>query len=299
MKKQWKETGWNGIHLKVPSQWEPGEIGRNYLLFENDGVPVLELKWGKIKGRFHPGPVMRKLAPARGRRQSGAFGQWAPPGAWQNALANFTVHGFAWNNSAIAAKGLLLYCPHCKTAALIQFFQPIDSAASDKTLPVRILDSFRDHGREGWCLWALYDIRAQVPEAFDLTDFHFRTGQFMLNFKRGKQWLCLKRWSPAGILLNRRSLSAFAVENMAAPQGGHEINRQERDHVVEGSISPSPATAADWRWIRGLWKGKRYQLWRVWRLPEHNRILAVALEDVQPVDNKFFDQIASAYGIIR
>ena len=299
MKKQWQETGWNGIELKTPSGWEPGEIGRSYLLFENDGLPVLELKWGKIKGRFSPEPVMRKLVPAKSRRQIGTFVQWTPPASWQTALVGFQVNGFAWRNSTIRATGMLLYCATCRTASLIQFFRHNDTGALDEKTPICILESFRDHGQKDRRLWSLYDIRARVPEVFDLVDFQFRTGQFLVSFRRGKQLLCLKRWSPASILLDRQDLEAFAERNIPVARNSTKMHMRVNDNVVEGTVTPETVSPAGLGWWRGLFKGKRYQRWRVWHLPEHNRILAVSLEDAQPIDKIFFNQIASAYGIIH
>jgi hypothetical protein len=298
LKKKWKNAGWNGIQLKIPQGWEPGEIGRRYLLFENSGRPVLELKWGLIKGRFAPKAVLRKLAPAKSRRQAGAFSECPLPALWQPALTGFQSYGFHWRYSAMTAKGLLIYCPVCNTATLIQFFQPKGTAALDENVPVRVLESLRDHGKGDKRLWTLYDIRADVPTGFDLADFQFRTGHFMLSFKRGKEQLYLRRWSPASVFLNRQSLEAFAVENMSVPKAGHRVHIHNMENAVSGTFGPVESPPVGFGWVKRLFKKKRYQTWRVWQLPERNRILAVSLEDAKPIDNHRFHQITSAYGIV-
>lgn len=295
---QWKEAGWNGVRLETPFTWQPGEIGRRYLLFEDRGRPVLELKWGKIKGRFNPDQVMRKLAPARRRQRPGIFEQWSPPDPLQKALAAYQFHGFGWKTSHISAKGLLLYCPLCKTATLIQFLKQNDGGDGDGRINSHILRSFRDHGEDGRHLWALYDICARVPEAFTLVDFHFHPGYFALHFEQARQQLSLRRWSPAGVILGRQSLEVFATGNMAPAERGQEVRIRTGNSAVDGALLPVATSIPGLGWIGRRLKRNRYQLWRVWHDTANNRILAVSLQDTRAIDKQWFHQMVSSYGTV-
>ena len=297
-KMQWKEAGWNGVRFETPLTWEPSEIGRRYLLFEDQGQPVLELKWGKINGRFNPDQVMGKLTPVRRRRRPDAFDQWSPPSPLQKALAAYQFHGFSWKTPHISAKGLLLYCPLCKTATLIQFLERSDAAHGDGQVTAHILRSFRDHDKDGRRLWAVYDISALVPEIFVLADYHFHPGHFTLHFKQDRKWLSLQRWSPAGVILGRQSLETFATGRMASAERGHKMQIRTRENTVDGALSPEATAMPGLGWIGRRLKRNRYQLWRVWHVKASNRILAVSLQDTHAIDKRWFDQMVSSYGAV-
>lgn len=53
---------WNGVHFQTPGAWEVLRLGKNYLLLENRGRPTMEVKWGKIRGRFSAARQMKRLA---------------------------------------------------------------------------------------------------------------------------------------------------------------------------------------------------------------------------------------------
>ena len=48
----WMEIAWNGIRFMAPADWQVGTIGKHYLMLEEDSRPVLEFKWGQVKGAF-------------------------------------------------------------------------------------------------------------------------------------------------------------------------------------------------------------------------------------------------------
>ena len=41
---------WNGISMRVPSQWEVSFLAKSYLQLDDGMGPVLELKWQQVKG---------------------------------------------------------------------------------------------------------------------------------------------------------------------------------------------------------------------------------------------------------
>ena len=78
-----------------------------------------------------------------------------------------------------------MYCPNCRNATLIQFFQKRSNPSQAST--VDILASIRDHRSDGQILWAAYDIRALMPETYQLESYRFEAGQYELDFTEGSQ----------------------------------------------------------------------------------------------------------------
>ena len=52
MTDSWKKLAWNGIHFNTPDQWEVAQIGTRHLILEDETGPVMEIKWGLVKGTF-------------------------------------------------------------------------------------------------------------------------------------------------------------------------------------------------------------------------------------------------------
>ena len=92
--------------------------------------------------------------------------------------------------------------------ALIQFFQ--QQAEKDNPFAVKVLNAFRDHRTDGQVLWAAYDVRALLPEAFQLKRYRFEAGQYELDFANGSEHIILHRWAPASVLLRKQDLVQFA-----------------------------------------------------------------------------------------
>ena len=57
----WQDISWHGISFQVPATWQPVVILNNYLLFEDQYQPILELKWQQIKGSFSVERILKQL----------------------------------------------------------------------------------------------------------------------------------------------------------------------------------------------------------------------------------------------
>ena len=156
-----KEIAWNGIRFVVPAAWEPGRIGPRHLVIESEAGPAMEIKWGPVKGQFSRRAHLRRLSKLTLARGA-ALREWTPPEDWKQALSRFECAGFAWEAGGEAAVGVILHCPTCRTASVIQFFQPPGrSGAAGQA--VAVLASLRDHRDDGRVAWAVYDILALLP----------------------------------------------------------------------------------------------------------------------------------------
>ena len=286
-----KEIAWNGIRFVVPTAWEPGRIGPRHLVIESEAGPAMEIKWGPVKGRFSRRAHLRrfsKLTLARGA----ALREWAPPKDWKQALSRFECAGFAWEAGGEAAVGAILHCPACRTASLIQFFQP--SGRSGATgQAVAVLASLRDHRDDGRVAWAVYDIRALLPSGFALARHRFEAGRFFLEFRDRHRSISLFRWAPAAVLLRDRDLSRFA-ETVAGLNGMEfQASAVAGPSAVEGreraaGIGRRLASSLGLRPVRTA---------RIWHVPDRNRMLGIVVTDRFAIDPAVMETVWGGYGL--
>ena len=287
----WKEIAWNGICFKVPENWEVGKIGFRYLMLEVEAQPVLELKWAPIKGEFSHDRHFRDLAVlhTKDRRLELREGSLSPE--WKKALNGFQVSAFQWKGKTIGGRGVIVYCPTCLTATLIQFYQR--EVTSAHPVSQKILTSFQDHRSDDRTVWSVYDIRATIPAEFNLSHYRFDAGQFELDFVARNQTVALKRWGPASVLLADRNLLQFVEVQNQIPKTKANLQLTAEDKTVEGNHSPA---ASAWSYLLSRLVSKTpFQIFRFWHLEEKNRILGVRLEGKRPVNPQLFYELCAGY----
>jgi len=286
-----KEIAWNGIRFVVPTAWEPGRIGPRHLVIESDAGPAMEIKWGPVKGRFSRRAHLRRLSKLTLARGA-ALREWVLPQDWKLALTRFECTGFAWEAGSEAAVGAILHCPACRTASVVQFFQP-NGRSGAAGQAVAVLASLRDHRDDGRVAWAIYDIRALLPSGFALVRHRFEAGRFFLEFRANRRTIGLFRWAPAAVLLRDRDLSRFAetvagLDGMefraAAVAGEPAVEGRERTdgcaRRLAASLGLRPVRAA-----------------RIWHVPARNRILGIVVEGRFAIDPAVMETVQGGYGL--
>ena len=244
----------------------------------------MEVKWGPVKGRFSHESQLKNLASMHKKKLARTLEPCPLPSKWGNHLKNFDASGFSWQGEDSGAKGVLLHCPQCGTASILQFFK-------EGAVPSRVLESFQDHVDGGMVPWSVFDIQALIPEQFKLVSHAFLAGKFTLVFEGDSMKLHLYRYSPASVLLANGGLQAFAgsvfpdlpVKSDLTSHLGHQAVEYAKDpgtglKKILGRISP-----------KGTWS--RFRLWHV---KKENRIMAVTLEGKKP-DLQLFEQICTHY----
>jgi hypothetical protein len=286
-----KEIAWNGIRFVVPAAWEPGRIGLRHLVIESDAGPAMEIKWGLVKGRFSRRAHLRRLSKLT-RARGAALREWVLPQDWLQALSRFECTGFAWEAGSEAAVGAILRCPACRTASVVQFFQPPGrSRAAGEAAAV--LASLRDHRDDGRVAWAVYDILALLPSGFAPIRHRFEAGRFFLEFRAQRRTISLFRWAPAAVLLRDRDLSRFAetvagLDGMefrsTAVAGAPAVEGRERAAGVARRL----ASALGLRPVRSA---------RIWHVPARNRILGIVVEGRFAIDPGVMETVQGEYGL--
>ncbi len=294
MLNRWKEIAWYGMRFKMPAEWQLSQIGIRYLAIEDEVGPVMEIKWAPVKGKFSHSTHLKRLTALQKRQLRKSVKPEPLSSEWAKALSDFNASQFCWQSHSIRGRGVLLYCPKCRNAALIQFF--LKGTNRNQAISTAVLNSIRDHRTDGQILWSAYDIRALVPKTYQLKSYRFEAGQYELDFTEGHQRIILYRWSMASVLLEKQDLVQFAktvadfgkTEPVAGIIDGHDM--------VEWSTSP----AADWQRRLSRFKYKTSYCWMgLWHLEAKNRILGVRAEGKKPLDTEVLDYICSHYEIIQ
>ncbi|MGE5256156.1 MAG: hypothetical protein ACM3KE_05760 [Hyphomicrobiales bacterium] len=288
----WKSVAWDRVRFAVPADWRPGRIGPRDLLLESEAGPVMEIKWGPMRGRFSKRRQLRRIARQAGRRAA-IFRERPLSVEWREALGSVEAAGFEWDGKGQGASGVLVFCSVCRTASLIQFFHR-NRGADVHERAAGVLASFRDHREDGRSAWALYDISANLPGHFHRQSHRFEAGRFVLEFRGPRSKLILYRWAPAAVLLKGRDLRAFAE----AATGSMGVEIQEfavgRYAGVEGFDPPPTGLAGRFKATLGM---ATFRGVRVWHVERRNRILGIRLEARQPIGAGEWREVCDGYGM--
>jgi hypothetical protein len=287
---QWKETAWYGVRFKTPADWHLSQIGIRYLAFEDEFGPAMEIKWAPVAGKFSKKAHLKRLASLQKKQVRKTLEPKPVSEAWESALADFEASEFSWETHTIHGRGLLLFCPTCRNATLVQFFRK--QPGGDDAVATQVLNTFRDHRADGQVLWAAYDIRALVPETLQLKRYRFEAGRYELDFANGSERIILHRWAPASVLLRKQDLVQFAKTVVDFGKAEPVAGRVAGCETVEWSVSP----AAGWqRWLSRFKRKASYHWLGLWHLEAKNRILGIHAEGKNPLDAELLDSIFTHY----
>ena len=293
MLNQWKEIAWYGVRFKIPGDWQPAQIGIRYLLLEDPSGPAMEIKWTPVKGKFSHSSHLKRLASLQNKQVRKSIRPEPLSAEWEVALSDFEASEFSWESDSTCGRGVILFCATCSNASLIQFFHK--NPPQNNTIASNVLNSFRDHRSDGQILWSAYDIRALVPEMFELKHYRFEAGRYELDFADRSQHIMLYRWAPASILLSKRDLVQFARSVANFSKTEPVAGKMNGCDTVEWSATP----ASDWgRWLSRFSAKSSYYWMGIWHLQARNRILGVHAESKKPLDTELLDGICSHYEII-
>jgi hypothetical protein len=285
-----KEVAWNGIRFLIPSDWEMGRIGSRHLVFEDEAGPVMEAKWGLVKGAFSHQTHLRRLGALHCRKLSDGIQEWPLPVHWRKALAQFQATGFQWLGEADSGRGVILYCPACRKAAILQFLRQNEPTSEQRCLD--ILASYRDHRPDGHIFWSIFDIQVTLPDGLQLVKYTFDAGKFALEFDDGRQKVRLYRWAPAAALLSGRDLIQFAKTIPEFAEAEPHPLTLNGCPAVDWSVFPAGIVQ---RRISHL-KGKPSFFWlRLWHLKDKNRIMGIWAASKTLLDAPMLNRIARDY----
>jgi len=283
---RWDEIAWNGIAFQKPSCWEIATIGRNYLMLGTQTDPRMEMNWGNPSKTASHHRSLKQLQAKHGL----SVDAWNPPQSWLDALSTHDARGVSWKNTA--GNALIVSCSSCNRASLFQFYQSnSEDTGHFHTTVSKLLSTFRDHSENSHQQWAVFDIRATLPAAFQIKSYQFTPGFMTMDFFSNGLKISLYRWSPASVLLAGRKLSEFAGSLPFYPGSASETLQDA--NRMEWKRSPSFSLLN--RLTTFLTAKFSHHRLLIRHVSETNRILAVRSESRQPMDSNLFDQIVADY----
>lgn len=283
---QWQLIGWDGITVRLPQQWQPTVILRDYLFFEHEGRPVFEMKWQPAGRRFAPEKILKNIGKTLQHAHS-SLREWDGLSSLAGPADRFTVTGFQLREGALDSRGLLLYCPACRRATLLRLYgePPADSLTLE-----HILTSFSDHADGDDLLWAVYDICCRLPARAKLVTHEFLAGRYAIAFSLDAVLLTLLRFKPAAVLLRNQDLTAFG-----APLAG------TARRAGQGSPDASTwieAASGPLRLLRRLQRKPAWSWLKLWHIRDENVILGVKGEGTRGgPDTALLENISSMYTV--
>lgn len=293
-----KAVGWNGVRISVPEDWHPSGIERRCLMFERSARPVMTLRWEPSKNRGSFSPVISRIRKGLPGEFRHTLREITLPDAWRRALGGSfekkdveSAAVFSWGDPAGGGEGLLFECRRCRRIFLLHFHHP-EILIDIEDIP-RILASFRSGFEDGRVVWAVFDIRAVVPEGFRLVRHRFMPGAYELTFRARKDTVRLWRWGPASVLLRNRTLQAFAADRLAVPHEKIDGGGMNAAGSVEWIDRHLPAWAAC-RLIAPF-VPPVFRRGRAWHLAGHNKILAVQIEAGSLPAGRFLDDLCGSF----
>lgn len=286
---------WNQLSFDMPATWEVHGMGKQHLILAAQSATVAELKWNRIRGHFRPSGYMNRLVRKMKRRTGIKMVPFDLPEKWLPLVEAYQVYGFRWQAPTIAGLGALLFCPACRMATLVQFYEDRQNEIFDGDA-MDLLASFRDHRKDGRTIWSIYDIRADLPQQMVLTHFRFNPGAFELTFGYERLQVTLYRWSPASILLRGLGLDGFARQRFPLEESRY------------GSIAHADPNYYEWRKKPAVAPGEafveRFQFraplnqLRLWHLEPANRILGIAVVGRRSMDPERLDGISNNFEVM-
>jgi hypothetical protein len=295
---EWKALAWNGVSLRVPPHWEVNLLDMSYLQLSDGFGPVMEIKWQRLKDDFSHEAQLRKLAKHYSSGSRLNFQQIPLPEEWHKALSRFEAQSFRWHGTKISGEGAIIYCKTCKRATLVQFYHK--TGRDDPLVSLAVLNSLRDHSEDGLVKWALFGLRASIPERFSLRRHRFHPGHYQLLFQDRQEHLHLSRWGPAEVLLEDGDLQNWFEKRCDDFRWCTTTRFRKiedgRNPTLQGQSQQTDRLAAR-LWAR--LSGKPPHFWiRIWHLHARNQILGVGARGLRPLDEQWLEDICISYEMV-
>ena len=259
-----KHIAWNGISMDVPMDWQVATLGVDHLSMEDNNGPALEITWA---GKFQPGrleTLMTRFVQRAQQRFAMAVVPLALPLDRVTLDSGMDLAWFSWAASPSRGEGVLMGCSQCRRLFILRFFKGVENLSDG--LMEKVVLSFKENCGKGPGHWELFGLELFTPEGFSLSNYSFRPGSFMMDFKARCQSLTAYSWGPAAFLLSTDNLEAVARKRVDLP-----------DTVPRaGWCDHDPFLAWDWEgiaWPLGFLRQR--QSFRIHHKRKINRIIGL------------------------
>lgn len=283
-----RTIGWNGITLDIPSSYEDIVSGPHHLLFEQDFMPVLEIRWQP--GKFSSTPTAESLIAGINKQTKGNWSKVKLPALVKKAVS--------WSNPVGLARpgeeelsALILFCT---SSATVVFCHIYPHPALDIATMAGILGSISCHAApEETTLFAVQDIQLTVPASCTLKDFAFGAGFSRLSFTRKDQTFHAIRLAPADDKLAGRHPTEILV-TLDEKLGDATHQSREVDGWNEMFNTPPLKSQV----LQRLKRITPFSRGRIFHDKTNDRLLVVIFESKKPISGEDLQPLCDSYEII-
>ena len=259
-------VGWQGVRFTLPPEWNVTGFSldrdNGYLRVDSPGTGSMsvQVRWsnaakpeqGPPTPYYMLAPYFRKLlkrpepvAPKTDLRQTlnrilkdaakeakksgrAAFECQTRPEKVEGGNDERTAMGFTWTGAG-RGQGKIWRCNTCDRVVVAQVVGLQKDHNQIGAVASQLFATFQDHSEDGFDLWALYDLQAQVPVEFHLAAHRVMSGHLQLAFARGAERIIIERWGLANVTLKRFKLKEWFERNALCATGRmhpgeHEVN---------------------------------------------------------------------------
>lgn len=276
---------WNGVRITIPACWETRVTAPCHLVFEDEYLPVLQLRWHRQAG--HSRKEVEKMAAAFTGRDETAVADGAVAAEWRQLEERFQRIACSGNKTGTVTAGIFA-CPQCHTLFQFQIF------SGDQPTVKSIVDCLANLSCHGHAeaLWRIQDFSLSTPLSFRLTDYSFLAGLTRLAFAADSLTLETCKLTPADARLETQSLAEILLTLTAILD--LTIHDDPERESCEGFRSPGIAG----RMLLRLRRAKPYVRAKIRHDRPHNRLLAVVLAGSRPIPDTLLPTLIENYAII-
>jgi hypothetical protein len=259
-------VGWQGVRFTLPPEWNVTGFSldrdNGYLRVDSPGAGTtsVQVRWSnaakpeqgpptpyymlapyfrKLLKRPEPAPqktdlrqtldrILKDAAKEAKKSGKAPFECQTRPEKTEGLNDERTSMGFTWTGSG-RGQGKIWRCNTCNRVVVAQVVGLQKDHNQIGAVASQLFATFQDHSEDGYDLWALYDLQAQVPVEFHLAAHRVMSGHLQLAFARGAERIIIERWGLANVTLKRFKLHEWFESNALCPvkqmpHTEHEIN---------------------------------------------------------------------------
>ncbi len=123
-----------------------------------------------------------------------------------------TAMNFSWTGAG-RGQGKIWYCEQCHRVVIAQVVGPARDQGAIAAIASQLFASLQDHTRDGYDLWALYDLQVEIPTDFRLQEQKLLSGYLSLTFGRHGEKIIVDRWGLANMALKKFKLDEWFQNN--------------------------------------------------------------------------------------
>jgi len=220
--REWQLFGWQGLAFNAPRDWSLaavyGDWKNGYACMDDPDRVRLEVRWERAGRPVQWESTFNKYLDKL-KKKSRKIGLTLDSRNLSLSPAKpYEAKGVEWknNNATHAVAGIR--CPECRRLALFQVIGlPRENGAK---LLAKMIASFHDHRDDGNKVWSFFDMRADLPDSFELMQAGFKAGLIELKFREARAEFSFRR-----LALGKRTLGGVGLKDWALKFHGKDAAR--------------------------------------------------------------------------